>query len=138
MLSLFSNKMYWMRSGTELSQFLRVSTYFCCNDIPMQVWRKSIHYVKGYCTYKTITLKIRSWSPKTKHIISLSERYIHASLVNIHQLVKEISHFSDNLTSLGGLLTSKIRSRSINSWNHPSGKSLQVWWQSRQWLISLF
>ena len=38
-----------------------------------------------------MTMKMRSRSLKSRHIISLSQWYIHASLKNIHQLIKGIA-----------------------------------------------
>ena len=38
-----------------------------------------------------VTLKIRSWSPKPKQLIIMSQCYIHANLVKIHLPVHEIS-----------------------------------------------
>ena len=52
-----------------------LSSSACHNDISMQVWRKSIHWFERYSTYKTMTLKMRSRSPETKHIISNSQWY---------------------------------------------------------------
>ena len=50
-----------------------------------------MHLLKRYPTY--MTLKMGSKSPKTLHVLNLSQRYINSSLMNIHPFVQEISHF---------------------------------------------
>ena len=56
-----------------------------------------MHRFKRYPTYKTMTLKMGSRSPKTLRVLNLSERYIHSSLLKINPFVQEISHFSNKI-----------------------------------------
>ena len=64
----------------------------------MQVWRKSIHWFIEYSTYKTMTLKMRSRSPKLYQLLSLSLWYI-----------------ENPSTSSKYIMTLKMRSRSPKS-----------------------
>ena len=54
-----------MRSRSQKSNTLRA----CPNGTSMSVWRKSIHWFKRYPTYKIMTLKMGSRSPKPVYII---------------------------------------------------------------------
>ena len=56
-----------------------------------------MHWFKRYPTYKTMTLKMGSRSPKTLYVLTLSQRYIHSSLINIHPFVRAIPHFSNKI-----------------------------------------
>ena len=47
-----------------------------------------------------VTLKIRSRSPKPNQLFIMSQCYIHANLVKIHQLVHEISCKQDSVTPM--------------------------------------
>ena len=62
-----------------------------------------------------VTLKIRSRSPKPIQLFIMSKCYIHANLVEFHQLVHDIVHTSTFWLKFGSLsptVTLKIRSRS--------------------------
>ena len=48
-----------------------------------------MHWFKRYSTYKTLTLKMGSRSPKFLHVLNLSQQYIHSSLMNIHPFVQK-------------------------------------------------
>ena len=67
----------------------------------------------------TVTLKIRSRSPKPIQLFIMPKYYIHANLVKIPQLVHEIlckqAPFGSNLAVLSPTLTLKNRSRSPKS-----------------------
>ena len=71
----------------------------------MQVWRKSIHWFKRYSTYKTMTLKMRSKSPETKHK--------HVTMIYTQVWRKFIRWFKRYTTSKS--MTLKMRSRSPKS-----------------------
>ena len=78
-----------MRSRSlKSNQLFSLSLWYIC-----VIWRKSIYWFKRYPTYKTMTLKMGSRSSRTLHVLTLSQRYIHSSLMNIHPFVQEISHF---------------------------------------------
>ena len=57
---------------------------------------------------KTMTLKMGTRSPKTLHVLTLSQRYIHSSLMNNHPF----SFLAIKATFVNRLVTLKIRSRS--------------------------
>ena len=61
----------------------------------MQVKRKYIYWLKRYSTDKTMTLKMKSRSPKSNQLLSLSQWYIYASLKKICSLVQKIFHLQD-------------------------------------------
>ena len=57
-----------------------------------------------------MTLKIESRPTKTLHILNLSQRHIHLSLMNVSSFVQEISHFSNkiNFCQLAGDLENEV------------------------------
>ena len=74
----------------------------------MQVWKKSIHWFRKYSTYKTMTLKMGLWPPKSYQLFSLSLWYIDANLK------KRSIHWLKRYSTLK-TMTSKMRSRSPKS-----------------------
>ena len=78
-----------IRSSSPSSTFV--------SDITMQFWSESIHRFMRYYADNlfgwspAVTLKIRSRSPKPNHLFNLCQRYIHANLVRIWLMVREIS-----------------------------------------------
>ena len=62
--------------------------------------------------YRIMTLKIRSWSPKSNHLFPLSQQLIYTNLVKIHPLVQKVMCLKTDFYSLYRIVTLKIRSRS--------------------------
>ena len=75
---------------TKISSALKfVTSIYLCKC------KKSIHWFKRYSTYKTMTLKMRSRSPKCNQLLSLPQWYISASLDKIYPLVQKIFHLQN-------------------------------------------
>ena len=74
----------------------------CHIDVSTQVWRRSIHWFKGYRGYKNLSSKSSGdleSEVKVKHqkLLSLSQWYIEANMVDFHQLVQEISWVQESV-----------------------------------------
>ena len=75
-----------------------ISSFACPNNIAVQVWSKSTHSFRRECADKSfsnnlshsVTLKMGSWSQKSKQFFSMSQQYRHISLVKIHPFTQEI------------------------------------------------
>ena len=56
-----------------------------------------MYWFKRYPTYKTMTFKMELRLPKTLHVLTLSQQYIHSGLMKIHLFFQEISPFSNKI-----------------------------------------
>ena len=78
----------------------------CPKGIAVLVWSESRQRFKRYINFSEIftylnlpvTFKIRSGSPKSNQLLSLSQIYIHASLVKFQPLVQEILWIQEIVT----------------------------------------
>ena len=95
-------------------------------DTIHKVWPESIIWFKRQAADKLflgqnlkfkngVTLKMRSWSPKSNHIFPVSEWCFCARLVKIHLMVQEIECRLNYFYSLYSVMTLKIRSMSPKS-----------------------
>ena len=76
---------------------------------------ENMHICRHFCNLAALTLKNRSWSPKSNQLFIISRCYIYANLVEICQPVHEIwctNSFGLKFCSLSRAVTLKIMSRS--------------------------
>ena len=76
----------------------------------------------------------RSPTTCTKHVLNLS-LYIHASLMNIHQLVQDIPHFKEKKKRICKLAVDCENRVKVNSRDCPKCISMKVKWKSSQRLV---
>ena len=112
------------------------------SDVSVPVWFKSIHTFRRYGADKAffntlwppVTLKIRSRSPKSNQFFAISQWYICASLVKIHQFLQEIwcrqGIFQHSLTSCDLENVDQGHQNLISSLPSPSDISVPVWSKS--------
>ena len=100
---VFSNQINFCQLAGDLENGVKSSkhsllfrSFFrcsCASLVGIKTKMQEIYHYNEIFTYLSppVTLKIRSRSPKSNQLLSLSQRYIHASLVTFHPLVQEIS-----------------------------------------------
>ena len=69
-------------------------SWYCPSKVSMQVWPKSIYQfrIKFNNPLSTVTLKIKSRSPKSYQLWSMYQWYILASLIKICQPIQDLMH----------------------------------------------
>ena len=80
----------------------------------MQISRKSNHWFKNYHTYKFITLKMGSRSPKAKHVINLSQIIYPWKSYEYQPTRSSNSSFRENLSLVSWPFTLIMLSMSTN------------------------